>query len=98
LICASKIAFNLSPTVPFGFNAAFIIVLKDTVMQSIAEKLGLVSASFPKATTYYSRKKTLLPRTLSITSYTFFLMTSWTRSQKVKIPGRRQQAALVGLE
>jgi diketogulonate reductase-like aldo/keto reductase len=79
---------------PLGFNVA-PIVLQDTKMQSIAEEIlqrnyrlhgyfQRESASFPKATTYNGRKKTLLPRTLSIMSCTFLM--TWTRSQKVKIP------------
>ena len=81
---------------PLGFNTA-CIVLQNTGMQSIAEEIGIAtaqfslhgyfqreSASFPKATTYYGRKKTLLPRTLSKISCTFLM--TWTRSQKVKIP------------
>ncbi len=81
---------------PLGFNTA-CIVLQNTGMQSIVEEIGIAtaqfslhgyfqreSASFPKATTYYGRKKTLLPRTLSKISCTFLM--TWTRSQKVKIP------------
>ena len=81
---------------PLGFNAAFI-VLKDKVMQSIAEKLGITTAQLtlawllskricfiPKSNNILRQEKTLLPRTLSIMSYTFLM--TWTRSQKVKIP------------